>query len=237
MTHRESTDKDGAAQSPFAALMVDSIGGWRGLVDSGIPVVVFVVVNALSRLYPAIWSALGAAALILVIRLGRREPVQQALAGFFAVAVAALIAAETGQARNYFVVGIWRNFVLGGVFLASVLLRWPLVGVIWEYVEGRGTAWRRLRPRWWTYAGLTLAWAAMFLARGFVQEVFYTKNATGWLAATTLAMGYPLFALVALATLVVIRRGTPRRTTGSGGPGSAQPRDADVAEHPTAGRL
>jgi hypothetical protein len=51
------------------------------------------------------------------------------------VLVAALIAARTGQARGYFLLGIWSSFVYGGVFLLSVLARRPLIGVIWEFLD------------------------------------------------------------------------------------------------------
>jgi len=46
----------------------------------------------------------------------------------------------------------------------------------------------------------------IFAARVIVQRVFYVKNATGWLAATSLAMGYPLFAVGLGATVLTVRK-------------------------------
>ena len=54
---------------------------------------------------------------------------QQALSGLFAVAIAVAIAATSGQARDFFVLGIIRNAAIGVVLLVSVAFRRPLIGV------------------------------------------------------------------------------------------------------------
>jgi Protein of unknown function (DUF3159) len=189
-------------------MLVESIGGWRGLVDSGLPVVVFVVANALAGLQAAIWAAIGAGVVLVGIRLARRQTVQQAISGFFGILIAAFIANRTGEAKGYFLFGIWASFLYAGVFLVSLLARWPLVGLIWEYVDGRGigTAWRKDRPLMRVYLLCTLLWVLVFLARGLVQRYLYDQDATGWLAFARLAMGYP-FTIGALAVSVfAVRR-------------------------------
>ena len=189
-------------------LLVQSIGGWRGLLDSGLPVVVFVVVNALAGLQPAIWAAIGAGVVLFAIRLTLRQTVQQALSGFFGVLIAAFIANRTGEARGYFLLGIWASFAYAGVFLVSVLSRWPLVGVIWEYVDGRGigTAWRRDRPLMRVYTACTLLWVLVFLARALVQRYLYDQDLTGWLAFARLAMGYPVTIAALAVSVLAVRR-------------------------------
>ncbi|HYT10540.1 MAG TPA: DUF3159 domain-containing protein, partial [Mycobacteriales bacterium] len=82
-------------------LLVESLGGWRGLADSGLPVVVFVGVNAAAGLAAAVWAALAAGVLLLVLRLVRRQSAQQAVSGFLGVALAAYIASRTGEAKGY----------------------------------------------------------------------------------------------------------------------------------------
>ena len=115
-------------------LVLDQLGGWRGMVDATLPTVAFIVANSIGGLRTGVWCAIGAALLVLVFRLVRRESVQQAFSGLFGVAVAVAIAAASGQARNYFVPGIIRNAVIGVVLLGSVPLRWPLVGVVAEFL-------------------------------------------------------------------------------------------------------
>jgi hypothetical protein len=115
-------------------LVLDQLGGWRGLLDASVPTVAFIVANALGGLWAGIWAALGAAFLLFVLRLVRRETVQQAVSGLFGVVVAVAIAAASGHARDYFVFGILRNAAIGVVLIGSVLVRWPLVGVIAEFL-------------------------------------------------------------------------------------------------------
>jgi hypothetical protein len=115
-------------------LVLEQLGGWRGMVDASLPTIAFIVANALGGLWAGIWGALGIACVIFVVRLVRRETVQQAVSGLFGVVVAVAIAAASGHARDYFVFGILRNAAIGVVLLGSVLVRWPLVGVIAEFL-------------------------------------------------------------------------------------------------------
>jgi hypothetical protein len=115
-------------------LVLEQLGGWRGMVDASLPTIAFIVGNAIGGLTPGIWSAVAAAVLVFGLRLVRRETVQQAVSGLFAVVVAVAIAAYSGHARDYFVLGILRNAVIGVVLLGSVLIRRPLVGVVAEFL-------------------------------------------------------------------------------------------------------
>jgi hypothetical protein len=177
------TEPSGETPAASAArptpLLVESIGGWRGLVDSGLPVVVFVAVNAIAGLGAAIWSAVGAGLVLFVLRLVRKETVQQAVSGFLGVALAAYIASRTGEAKGFFLLGIWASFVYAGLFAASVLVRWPLVGVVWEYVDGGGGHWRKDKPLMRVYTSMTVLWVVVFLSRGLVQRFLYEEDRTG----------------------------------------------------------
>jgi hypothetical protein len=115
-------------------LVLEQLGGWRGMVDATLPTVAFVVANAVGGLAAGIWAALGAAVLVFVLRLARRQSVQQGISGLFAVAVAVAIAWKSGEARDFFALGLVRNAGIGVVLLASVLVRRPLVGVIAEFL-------------------------------------------------------------------------------------------------------
>jgi hypothetical protein len=115
-------------------LVLEQLGGWRGTIDASLPTVGFVVANAIGGLAAGVWAALGVALLVFVLRLVRRESVQQAVSGLFAVGVAVAIAAGSGQARDFFVFGILRNAVLGAVLVLSVPLRRPLIGVLAEFL-------------------------------------------------------------------------------------------------------
>jgi hypothetical protein len=115
-------------------LVLDQLGGWRGMVDASLPTIAFIVANGIGGLSVGIWAAVGSAVLVFLLRLVRRESIQQAISGLFAVAVAVFIAARSGEARDFFVLGIVRNAGIGVVLLGSLLVRWPLVGVIAEFL-------------------------------------------------------------------------------------------------------
>jgi hypothetical protein len=115
-------------------LVLDQLGGWRGMVDATLPTIAFVVANSLGGLQPGMWAALGAAVLVFGLRLARRQSVQQGISGLFAVAVAVVIAWRTGEARDFFTLGLIRNAGIGVVLLGSILFRWPLVGVVAEFL-------------------------------------------------------------------------------------------------------
>jgi hypothetical protein len=129
-------DDDEAAPAPLfdRHLVLEQLGGWRGMVDATLPTIAFVVGNSLGGLVPGIWAAAVAALLVFVLRLVRRESVQQAMSGLFAVGIAVAIAFYTGQARDFFVFGIVRNAAIALVLFGSIALRRPLVGYAAEFL-------------------------------------------------------------------------------------------------------
>jgi hypothetical protein len=115
-------------------LVLEQLGGWRGMVDATLPTIAFIVANSLAGLRPGIYAALVAAVLVFLLRLVRRESVQQAVSGLFAVAIAVAIAAWSGQARDFFVLGIVRSAAIAAVLAGSILVRRPLVGYAAEFL-------------------------------------------------------------------------------------------------------
>jgi hypothetical protein len=178
-----------------AQTLLEQMGGTAGLVYAALPSIAFVAGDAVLELTGAIAVALATAIVIAVVRLIRKEPIQPALSGALGVAIGAYIAWQTGEAKDYFLLGIWMSLVMAVVFLASVLMRRPLVGVLWNVINGAGQAWRDDKPSRRAYDVATLAFVAVFAARFVVQRWLYDGDQTGWLAVARIAMGYPLLAL------------------------------------------
>lgn len=187
----------------------EQMGGPMGMIDSGLPVLVFVIVNAITSLQPAIFAALGAGVLIAILRLVRKKPVTQAVAGLFGVGIAAFIAYKSGSAKGFFAFGIWSYLVYGGALIASILVRWPLIGVIWEGINGRGNSWRSDRKVVRRYDWATGVWIAIFAARYLVQNSLYDQDQVGWLATAKIAMGYPLYFVGIGLTVWIIKGRRP----------------------------
>ncbi|MGX1117382.1 hypothetical protein RKD37_002745 [Streptomyces ambofaciens] len=175
--------------------VLEQAGGTKGLVYSALPVVAFMVANSLGGLRTAVVVAGLVAVAITVNRLLHRESVQPALGGLVGVVIAAGFTWYTGSAKDYFLLGIWASLAGAVVFVLSVLVKWPLAGVIWNGATGKGTAWRadRSSRRYFNVATLTLA--AIFGARFVVQKYLYDNDEVGSLGAAKIVMGYPLLAV------------------------------------------
>ncbi|WP_414689576.1 DUF3159 domain-containing protein [Nocardia sp.] len=201
---------DGAAEAAEVArteqTLLEQMGGLGGIVYSTLPVVVFVPVNSFFGLTAAIWAALGVAAAVLVWRLIRRSPIQPAISGFVGVGICAFIAWRMGEAKGYFLFGIYTSLVYAAAFLLSILVRRPLVGVIWGALNGHGSVWRSDRTLVRLYDLATATWALVFGARYLVQSQLYDSDQTGWLAAARIGMGWPLTAVAFGVTIWAVRR-------------------------------
>lgn len=191
---------------PAQQTLLEQLGGLAGLIYSTVPVVVFVPVNALFGLTVAIWAALGVAGAVLVWRLVRREPIQPAISGFLGVGICAFIAWRMGEAKGFFLFGIYTSLVYGAAFLISILVRRPLVGVVWGVLNGHGGDWRGDPRVVRLYDLATAVWVLVFGARYLVQHHLYAADSTGWLAAARIAMGWPLTALALVVTVWAVRR-------------------------------
>lgn len=216
--------------------VLDQIGGIRGLIDSGLPIIVFITVNSFTSLQVALWSSIAVAVLIFGLRLVRKEKVQQAISGLLGVGVAALIAGATGEARNFFLPQLWSTALFTVACFGSILLRWPLIGLIAEFLfptpalREDPKAWRRTRRFLRTYTWLTVLWGAVYLARMLVQGWFYLQDQVELLGTARLIMGWPLTAVEVLITVGVITR--LRRDPAVRGETDADATDAADADDP-----
>lgn len=202
-------------QAPARPALVDALGGRRGLLDSALPVLVFVFTNSVATaltdndtgLRAALAAALVAGLGLVGLRLARRETLQQAFSGFFALAIAAWFAHRTGEARDFHLPHILWQIGYGSVFLVSVLLRRPLVGFVYQAVDGLDPSWRRDRRLRRVFAIATLGWFAVFAVRAAVLGSLYLADRSGWLAVARLLMGWPLTISAAVATIAWVKRG------------------------------
>jgi hypothetical protein len=191
-TGTEGTDaSDEPAEKPeptIAEAVREQLGGVRGLVESAIPVTVFIVANMLtsmwkafgfdSALRPAIWSAVGAAVLIAVIRLARKDSIRHAVNGLFGVAIAAFFAMRSGNAEDFYLPGIIFSYAEGAVFAISALVRRPVVGYAWALLTGAHPDWRQHNRLVRAYSLITLVWTAAFWTNSSIQlALYYAKNA------------------------------------------------------------
>jgi hypothetical protein len=212
-SHRQATAenepsmREVLSSDAFRQDVINQIGGWRGMAESAVPVLVFIVANMLTELRTALWCSVGSALAIAGWRLARKQSPRQALNGLFGIAIAAFLAARTGKAEAFYLPGILLGLVYAVVFAGSALARWPLVGVAWAFLTGAGSTWRRDPRLLRLFTWLTVLWAVVWAARIGIQAGMYLSGSSATaLGIARLVLGYPpLIALLAV-TIWVVRR-------------------------------
>ncbi|MBA3488545.1 MAG: DUF3159 domain-containing protein [Longispora sp.] len=206
---------------PFSEQLSSQLGGVRGLVESGIPVVVFVLGNVVfgalkvdRALNYAIGAAVASALVIAGYRLYQHESIRHAMNGLFGIAIGAVLAWKTGNAKDFYLPGIVMNGVYAAALLGSVVVNKPAIGYVWSVVSNGGRQdWAAKDELVRTFRWITCLWAGLFLAKGGIQLGLYLArdiDAT-YLGIARLALGYPPWLLGLAITAWAVRR-TNRRT-------------------------
>lgn len=184
----------------------EAVGGWRGLVETALPGVVYVTVFLFTETWKApTFAALGTVALLVIIRLVQRGSLTQSLSGVVGVAIGAVWAWRSGSASGYFAPGLIANIGYLAAMLVSMAVRWPVAGIVMGLVHGTGTAWREHPGAVRRAQYGTLVLAGMFALRLAVQVPLYLADQTAVLGTVKLAMGTPLFALTLWVAWLIVR--------------------------------
>ena len=197
---------------------IDILRDKRAIVDTGTGPVAFAIVYAIAGLNTAAFVAIGLGVLMAIERLVRRKPVVNVIGGLLVTGISVLIAVRTGKAETYFVPRALIQLGYAVVFAASVVIRRPLTGFIIAALFRAEPGWWKLPPVKRAMSELTLAWAALFGFRAGVYAVLIATGRVGWLAAASVAMGWPAFGLLMFASY----RFVPQRLAQLGAPDPRQ---------------
>jgi hypothetical protein len=194
-----------------------AFGGKAGLLDAGLPGVLFVLAYTVSGrdLRLSLIIALASAALLSIIRVVQGRSLQYALSGFLGVGIAAFIASRTGRAEDFYLPGLLYNAAYALAFLISIAVRWPIIGVMLSLITQAGMGWRRDPVLVRAYTRATWVWVAMFLIRLAVQLPLYLigEDALVALGTARVALGVPLYLVVLWVTYRVLKASVPTGTS------------------------
>ncbi|PSK95433.1 uncharacterized protein DUF3159 [Murinocardiopsis flavida] len=190
--------------------VLDQVGGPMGMVYSTIPVVLFAAAVPFASLPVAIGGSIAVALALAVFRMWRGEKFMAAMGGVFGVAAAGGVSAVTGEAADFFLIGIVAAGLAFVGSLISQIARRPVTGMIWNAVHGGKYAWREDRPTLLAHDIATTAVTLMFAARYGVQQWLYLADSTTGLAIADTVTGFPLTAVAALPVIWAFRRSTKR---------------------------
>lgn len=194
--------------------VLEAIGGVRGVVESLLPGLLYLVIFVITQ--DARVSVIAPAVLAVgwtAWRLIRRQPVVSALAGLIGVGVCVVTTLVTGKGEDYFLPGFWINGAWTIALLGSLVIGWPLLGFIVGALRGDLTGWRKDHVVRRAAAICTVSWLVMFIARLAVQLPLYFASEVGALGIARLVMGVPLYGLLVLFTWLVLRSTVATRET------------------------
>ena len=204
---------DGKHEFDHKSLLA-SMGGVQGILESVLPGFLFVLFFSLSRnsqLAVAVSAIAGV--LFVIARVVARKPLAQAISGLIGIGIAAFLALrEGGSGRDYFITGFITNLTYLVPLLVSVLVRWPLIGLIAGLLLGEKTAWRKNKSEMRIFTAATLLWVGIFGARLLVQWPLYLANNLEALGTAKLIMGLPLYAAGLWVTWLMLRSVIQRRS-------------------------
>ena len=192
-------------QAPSAATLLTAMGGVRGIVESILPGLLFLVTYTITKnLWWSVAAPVAIAVVFVVVRLVGRQAVTTAIAGLLGIVISAVIAILTGRPENNFVPGF---FINAGILLVTVLtlaIRRPLIGLVASLLLS-DPEWRSDRAQLRVAYIATWLWVGLAVIRLGVELPLYVAGATSALAAARLITGVPLYALILWLTWLVTR--------------------------------
>lgn len=187
--------------------VMHAVGGVRGIIEGLLPGFLFLVTFLVTSdvLTSVAWAG-GVALVFAVVRVVQRGSLMQSFSGFVGVLLCALFSLRSGQAADYYLLGLWTNLGYGVAILLSILFRWPILGVIYGMLRNETDTWRRIHQRYRAYWLATWVLCAVFWLRLAVQVPLYLGDHVVALGSARLVMGTPLYLAVIWLTWMMTRK-------------------------------
>ncbi|MFC1418624.1 DUF3159 domain-containing protein [Streptacidiphilus cavernicola] len=218
-----------AGKAAVDTSLIDAFGGVRGMVDMTVPGFVFVLIYTITKdLALSSWSAFGITVLLALVRVARRETLKHAFGGVLGVAIGAFVAMKSGKAEDFYLPSMIYGVVLGLVYLVSVLVRWPLVGMMLGPILGENMTWRTQNPgRLAAYTKATWVWIALFALRAAILFPLYWAHKVTWLGVAKIGLGVPPWLVAIYLSWLILSKAPPPIKV-------VQAEDAEAGEEPAA---
>lgn len=204
------------------------LGGRASALDASLPPVAFVV-GWLVAGRSIEWGA--AAAIVVgagvgIVRLARGRKARAALVSVAAVVVAALIALYTGRAEDFFLIQLLSNVASALVWATSIVVRWPLLGVVVGVLLGQKTRWRRDPAMLRAYSRASWVWVfGQYTLRVLVYGSLWWTGQVVALGVARTVLSWPLVAVVVAVSGWVAHRALPANHPGLRHPHAGETND------------
>jgi hypothetical protein len=191
--------------------LAELLNGRRAAVDATLPAAGFVVGWLVGG--RSVWAgaavAVGCALVVSIWRLRHGDKPRAVLIGLLGVSVAALIALRTGRAEDFFLLQLLSNAASALAWAVSIVIRWPLLGLVVGAVLGQKTRWRRDPALLRAYGRGSWVWVLQYVVRLAVFLPLYAAEQVVALGVARVALTWPLVAACLAVSWWVIRRSLP----------------------------
>ena len=185
--------------------LAEALGGRRGIIESAVPTIAFTLLYVATHdLRLALTVSIAITVGLLIVRVIQRSSVQFVVNALFAIGIAALFAARSGEARDVFLPGIVYNAGYASLFVASIVFGWPIVGFMIGSLTGEPTEWHRDEALVKLCSRLTWLFAAPCIIRVVVEYPLWAGDHIALLGTAKIFLGWPLqlVAFMAMAWLL-----------------------------------
>ncbi len=170
------------------------------LLDSFVPLLIFLVTNPLFGVNVALGAALGAAGIFAIVRIIKKESLVYALGGLGGVLLAGIFVKLSGSETGFFLPGLISGALTIVLCTVSVVINRPLV------------AWTSFITRRWpldwywhpkvlpAYNEVTIIWAVAFSARLALEFWLFQQEAVNALGITKIILGWPFIIILLVST-------------------------------------
>ena len=191
-----------------AKSLLASVGGVQGLVETTLPGFLYVLTFTITRDAVIAASVVGVAVLALTIRhFVLKRPWTQLVGSLVGVGPAIWLTLRPGgQAGDFYLKDFWINAAYGSVLLLSVIVRFPLIGLLMGFLTNQGLSWRKDRRKVRFFDLVTLLWVGLFATRLIVEVPLYLAGDVVTLGFVKIVLGLPFYLTMIWVSWLLLRR-------------------------------
>lgn len=213
MSDQQKLSKYGLRKSPDGyqldgKSLIASVGGIQGLIETTLPSFLYVLSYSIFRSLQISIIVVVVSVLGLTIRhLIKKRPWTQLLGSILGVGLAIYLTLRPGgQAGDYYLKDFWINGAYGSVLLLSIVIRFPLIGLIVGLLTNQGLTWRKTPKKVRYFDLVTLLWVGLFATRLAVELPLYLSGNVVTLGFVKIVLGLPFYLSMIWVSWLLLRR-------------------------------
>lgn len=185
--------------------------GRGGFIDTVLPPLLFLIVNAIFGFTAAMWASLGLGAALTFIRLIRKQSWTYALGGIGGAGLAVGLVLLFERSEVYFLPTLVSSAFTVIALLVSLLLKkalaaysshisrgWPIE---WYWHERVYPAYKEVTVGWLLYSVVKLVFQVVFFMQGELSSLTWLNTLLGWPALVLVLAGSYVYGLKRLSAL------------------------------------